>query len=816
MSRRPAAAPPPPRPAHHAGRLSVAKSPSEDDARGRRTPTAAPTLRHRIYINETWFILIDESGYLADSQWAEGALGCVLQLHAEQGGNKMALKIPRLLADTIRENAFIAQMLENEEEIVHLANVDAAQPSGLLRVQLAHRNPLRGLRQLANQGEAVREHQHEGALFVSFEKGRPPRFCSARRRDGEIVLHPERVAEALGPALQLHWDTLHRTSARPGQGRPFQRTVFVRSGDGSPTIPAGALEERIESSSNGGTWYAALPSIVFDWARGTLQEAVSRGDNVLPPTAQGRPTARPWGIREHYGMLLCILRGLDGLHARGIIHGDIRPANVMCMGDLGTPESYVLGDYGGTLLGRASVEDHRSTSGHTAMGPSVGNHRTSVFYALERRSGIERETADTAVILHEVADGEGEYFIVLGWKSDLLDEQGRLREEVRDDLHDRWSALRQRGEPAYADERLRGGDRLRLRDFVFTVIDSELAEDGRSLFRCRTRFAHVVHDRLAVVDRSQGIDDGMVLSLARSIELRKWSAATDVYGVGVVALWSIFMSSPENRRCPDGASAGEVTRSIETRLHELVEHLASVTAFYDLWPLVSRCARVLLAIDPCLPSEQIARTPAPGGETLLFKAVEEVVHVLSCLHHGRELLRCFDYNGAHFILFVHFLMACIHRRVYGAESNSAAEPVDADCLDCALPFALHRHDPPRPGGPAARALRHLQGLLHRLDMPAFSAFVFHPGADAEHPTDEIHQTSSALIVHRLREAEKKTQQVTAHYQREWTRAEKGERRLAELVSFAEAVAESGWDLFARQAAVKRLVEALRGGPSEAL
>ncbi|MBK8261105.1 MAG: protein kinase family protein [Nannocystis sp.] len=795
--------PPPPRAARAAQRAFA----TEDTAVARvprpsERTIAAVQVEHRLYLNESWYLMIDDQGYLTGSRWAEGALGCVIQLHADRGGNKMALKIPRLLADTVRENAFIAELLDHEEEIVHYANVDAPQPSGLLRVQLAHRNPLRGLRQLANQDETIRAQQHEGVIFVAFEKGRPPRFCNVRRGEAGLELYPPGVAPELGAALQGYWDAIRQSSARLGLDRPFQRTVFVRTSNGAAPVLAGALEERIDTTSDRGTWYAGLPSIIFDWARGTLQEAVTRGDNVCAAVNAYSP-ARPWALRDHYSMLLIILRGLDVLHSREIIHGDLRPANIMCMGDFRSPDTYVLGDYGGTVLGRASVEDSRASTGHTATGPSVGNHRSSVFYGPERRSGIERETADTAIILHESAGSLPEYFIVLGWKAELIGDDGRLRADIRRDLHDRWSALYQRSDPPYSEERLRAGDRIHLRDFVFTVIDSQQSPDGLTLLRCSTRFARVVHDRLAVIDRQRGIPDGAVISLARSIELRKWTAATDLYGVGVLALWSIFMSNEENRRGAEGASAGELARSVETRLQELVEHLASLSSFYDLWPMIGRCARALHQITHHHPLELIERMHLPGSDTRLVYAVEEVVHVLSCLPHGRELLRCFDFNGAHFVLFVHFVMACIHRRVYDLPDGDGAEVPEA-----LLPFCVDRHEPPRADGPAARARHHLLGLLDRLDMPAFSIFVDLPGASNEQANDELHRTSSALIVHRLRKTEERFQHACKERDRELLLRRHCEEQLRELLSLAKTANVAGWqNPLARLRALRELLQA---------
>ena len=669
-----------------------------------------PEARHRIYINESWYLTVNDRGYLIDSPWAEGALGCVLQLHSEGDHNKVALKIPRLLADTSRENAFIAQLLEREEKVVHVANIGIQQPSGLLRIHLGHRNPLRGVRQLANLPEHIHRQQHEGVILVAFEKGNVPRFCTVRCRDDIIELYPPNVDEPLRIALQHHWETLRRASClRGADARPFQRTAFIRTAISDEATLAGSLEEQVDTLGGGTIWYAALPSIVFDWAIGTLQEAVARGYTDAPPTG--------WAIPKHYAMLAGVLRGLETLHGRELIHGDVRPANIMCMGDLATPECYVLGDYGGHILSSAGVEDDRDPTGNTTLGAPVGNHRNSIFYAPERRSGVEHEDADTAVVLTLDSDSPGNagYIVVAGWKADLLDQSGRLTPQRAEELRREWFDIQ---DPHATDDTLRHDDRIRLRDFVFTVAESASSDDGhRTFYLCKSRHARVLHDRIAVLDRNGPLADGTMISLARLVELRKWTAATDLYGAGVLLVWSIFMSQSG----AESGTRGQDRRAVEVQLHELLEHLCSTPAFKELWDDVHHCAELLWSIDPHERAENLASRVVPvrqDRQATLAAHVTAVVGRILCVPHSYTLFEAFGHNGAHFVLFIHFVLGCLHRR-----ADQPANPRAISGSGVPLPFCADRHHPPKVGGPATSARRYLTGLLERFDCPAFTAFI---------------------------------------------------------------------------------------------
>ena len=73
-------------------------------------------------------------------------------------------------------------------------------------------------------------------------------------------------------------------------------------------------------SQEGVVWYIALPPIAYGWADGTLQESISNRRH------------QSWLLKDHYTVILQILEGLKTLHTKGLLHGDIRPTNIMSVG----------------------------------------------------------------------------------------------------------------------------------------------------------------------------------------------------------------------------------------------------------------------------------------------------------------------------------------------------------------------------------------------------------------------------------------------------------------------------------------------------
>src|SRR6185295_10094267 len=113
-----------------------------------------------IWIAPDWYIPVDENGYVKGPCF-EGMLGCVLQAKKSQSNattppsqldrageasgtpTRLAIKIPRLLADTIEENAYICKLTEYEQAAVEKIEGLGGNIAGLLQAEIFQVDPLR-------------------------------------------------------------------------------------------------------------------------------------------------------------------------------------------------------------------------------------------------------------------------------------------------------------------------------------------------------------------------------------------------------------------------------------------------------------------------------------------------------------------------------------------------------------------------------------------------------------------------------------------------------------------------------------------------
>jgi hypothetical protein len=73
---------------------------------------------HKIWINGTWYISVNDDGECI-SPCYEGVFGIVIKLCNAYDQTKVsALKVPRLMGETYRENAYINDLLEKELLVV--------------------------------------------------------------------------------------------------------------------------------------------------------------------------------------------------------------------------------------------------------------------------------------------------------------------------------------------------------------------------------------------------------------------------------------------------------------------------------------------------------------------------------------------------------------------------------------------------------------------------------------------------------------------------------------------------------------------------
>lgn len=215
-----------------------------------------------------------------------------------------------------------------------------------------------------------------------------------------------------------------------------------------------------------------------------------------------------------------------------MLHGDIRPANIAYQRDPVDPRNYSLTDFG-SFHEAGPHAAGKQPQGGTALGPVIGTERASAFYSAERRAGREREAADTAAVISP--PGSTSLLLVLGWRSTLVDPAtSRVRSSVAEEAKKEL----QSGDEMHADT-LSEGDRVQIRDYIFEVIKSKELGD-RQILLCRKSPSWKVYQGRIVVMNDDVFPESHWFPIPCTIELRQWSASTDLYSVGALFLYSIY------------------------------------------------------------------------------------------------------------------------------------------------------------------------------------------------------------------------------------------------------------------------------------
>lgn len=736
-------------------------------------PATASNLRPtptRVFINREWYLQVDREGFI-DGLWFEGAFGCVLPMYHVHDNERLALKIPRLLADTVRENEFIRHIVETEARIVAVANRGVAYNSGLVPTQEIAHDLLRGRRDFLDAEDPVLAAQHGCVLLFSFRKGRPPRVVSVKIDEaGGLVVFPPGAAQDVSQFLNKQiWDELREPNAKHALAgemlqrnfrEPYYFELKERTGSAARTS-YGPMIWTMSPDREPVVWYSGLPSIIYKWAPGTLQRAVSQRAHMQ------------WRLVDHYDLHRQIARGIVTLHSKNLIHGDPRPANIMMMGGSGAsgalerPEEYAVGDYGAFSVDRSRTGPNPALSGHTMTGAGVSRQRTSMFYAPERRYGYERENADVAIVKNFGRDTKY-YMLCLGWGSALFSPGStELRPELLADLKNHWNELLTRTgvtPDTGLHELPRDGDRLRLRDYVFEVRASKTTPD-MSLFLVDRRYAQVLHERVAVYSpEEEELADGAVITLPMYTELHQWSAATDIYGIGTLALYTLMMSAVQRHY----DAQEEFDESLNTRFESIVAELIgrlgnardAVEFWGDLdlfWVAVEQLSNSKEPDDVNERSRRLELELVPGHNITMVAFAIKTTNNLLRIKNMKYLLSCFrhdlvsprdgrnpgpaetrpgpaEYNLAHFLFFVHFLMSCMHRRQALAACRSDGSYERVLCHD--------RCEKPTQDGVSAaeQALQRLTMLQERVNSPDFRGFlVVESGLDFEYRAESEFQ-----------------------------------------------------------------------------
>lgn len=693
----------------------------------------------KLFITNDWFINVDKNGYCAD-QWAEGALGFIIELKNDTG-KSLALKVPRLLADTDAENAHTNKLMETE-----VANVFDLEPlDPLMRAELANQMLLR--HELTIKREDAQDTM-PAALFMSVERDKPPRFCLVTCSADAVSTTPQ-IAELESLLSKGNFGVLRDES------KQWTRTVFISKTktavddqSAPPKVPraephgatVGNLAHHLRSPDRPPRWYAGLPGLLYGWAHGTLQESISNG------------RLNGWALKHHVQMAERLLTALQYMHKKEFLHCDLRPANIMYIGDAKDPRRYYVTDYGS--FGREARQVPPG-SRDNPMGTALHRHRSSPFYSNERRSGSESEEADTAVF---IADHKGDVpsvIVVLGWRSDLLNKTGMKADIEREA---RQCLGQQRSGASVADGSiLMSGDTIRIREFVFDVREA-VRRGKRYVLRCAIPFWIVAHDRFLVPSGSKATDLPPWIQIPKVVELHQWSAATDLSSVGAIALYTVFRS----------VSTGDILAACEKRdkemrgntdadFIEMMDILESESYLRDVWGRVESVRAVIesvfvrhqeLASDgvvgmrlrDLLGTRQadLVATTGASPDSKVYEYLREQVSYFTRTAPGVfwMFVGC-GCNLAHFIYFVHFVLQCLHREssLPAAERKSGGH----------RPFCADRVAPAAKGEevPASKAVEAIAGVLEQIGDKIFAGLICPMNPDQDQSSFDLFSYNAA-------------------------------------------------------------------------
>ncbi|MEM7333897.1 MAG: hypothetical protein AAF490_17550 [Chloroflexota bacterium] len=466
--------------------------------------------QHKLIIGR-FILCVDDDGRC--EHHLEGALGTVVQLAGKNRAKKAALKIPKLLGETNLEIAYINYLMENEADIVESIFDGSINDNGLLSSM--SQNDLR------NQYDPLFANEQIGYLFIKFEKGKSPQFCQVRPHSDGVNLEciPPNIPNF--PINTVDELTLIKKKTISDFGL---QTIFVqKSKENQSTNPLIISQEEASISQNEETWFTCIPSVIYKWIDITLQQAILH-DNLLS-----------WEVEDHISLIQKIGEGLETLHKQGYLHADLRPANVVYSRVLtdeygiDRPDSFVLSDYGSFAVtaDKTRLPSRQEPTDKTQIAPSLEGERASIFYSLERKKGFEREFADTALIFPDMGSGAT---VVLGWRNEIKEKQKEIYSIIQNREHQENRKV----------GRLLKGDYIRLQDEIFKLRDSEYIMDGLQFLPCESERWGISANRV-IMPTGYGGEGVQTISLDRTVEMFQWSAATDIYSLGIILLYTFFM-----------------------------------------------------------------------------------------------------------------------------------------------------------------------------------------------------------------------------------------------------------------------------------
>lgn len=519
-----------------------------------------------LYVNADYHVTVDEKGYCASERY-EGALGMILQIVSSTGGGgRLALKIPRLLADTARENSYIARLAEFERNIVNELTNLGATDHGLLAAERAtigvlekeiYFGKLPG--DLSPEEKRAKEAQQGGVILIQFSKGYPVRLLNARLNSkGEddasslpIQFYPpQSVTEeikALSAALAKEWAKL---TQGPITRNELNCPYVVRLAGSSVMPGVQSLDDNLGQDLAKHPWYVYVPSILFGWGSTSFQQ------DALDPQKCSH-----WTPEKQVIFCAKILEGVQFLHKKKKvkykgkenevrrIHSDIRPANILYSASGETeatrePQKYRLIDFGGAGPTDGGVPVNAADVDVTVPGPTVVPTRYSVFYSEERGLAEEKEIGNIALWRRVATEFKTTNLLLISWEKS---EDAKLQKSL--DAIERRLKAPLGGGTSEPPGRVRvqwpaKGDRVRIRDYVFVIESAQQDASGLILY-CEGEYYKVLHNSLSIpVDHAlewplhkEAIPP---LSISRITQMMQLGPASDIYSLGVLLMYVQF------------------------------------------------------------------------------------------------------------------------------------------------------------------------------------------------------------------------------------------------------------------------------------
>lgn len=249
-------------------------------------------------------------------------------------------------------------------------------------------------------------------------------------------------------------------------------------------------------------WWFNLPVTVHPWMYADLERLLT--DLSDSPLIS-------WSLSQWFDLCSTLADGLKVIHKYGYIHGDTRPANIMCATKDYSPKNFNWIDVG---VGGSDSSN---------VPPPLGAGRESPFYAPERQEYLEFEDADIARLRQ---DGEEIKLDFRWWKIRIPEEKPEILKFASREL-----------------AQLRPKDRIQLREYLFEVDKVNHAENSVTVKRIYEMISEtVINEKITDEDKQELIAlmaEGVPISRYRIY--KHWGQATDIYGYGCILIYLFFM-----------------------------------------------------------------------------------------------------------------------------------------------------------------------------------------------------------------------------------------------------------------------------------